>query len=76
MKWASGVAAAVIVLFAAVNMNSSIAYAMSEVPVSWQACKSPDWLKNIRSMKIRIMRKYKVPAVEGLGKPGTAKRFE
>jgi hypothetical protein len=65
LKWTSGVAAAVIVLFAAVNMNSSIAYAMSEVPVVGKL------------VKVLIVREYKInqdkynadiktPAVEGL----------
>jgi hypothetical protein len=65
LKWTSGVVAAVIVLFAAVNMNSSIAYAMSEVPVIGKL------------VKVLIVREYKIdqdkynadiktPAVEGL----------
>jgi hypothetical protein len=65
LKWTSGVAAAVIVLFAAVNMNSSIAYAMSEVPVVGKLVK----VLLVREYKINedmYNAEVKVPAVEGL----------
>lgn len=65
LKWTSGVAAAVIVLFAAVNMNSSIAYAMSEVPIVGKLVK----VLLVREYKINedtYNAEIKVPAVEGL----------
>jgi hypothetical protein len=65
LKWTSGVAAAVIVLFAVVNMNSSIAYAMSEVPVVGKLVK----VLLVREYKINedtYNAEVKVPAVEGL----------
>lgn len=65
LKWTSGVAAAVVVLFAAVNMNSSIAYAMSEVPVVGKLVK----VLMVREYKINedtYNAEIKVPAVEGL----------
>jgi hypothetical protein len=65
LKWTSGVAAAVIVLFAAVNMNSSIAYAMSEVPVVGKLVKVlliKEYIINEDTYNAEV----KVPAVEGL----------
>jgi hypothetical protein len=65
MKWTSGVAAAVIVLFAAVNMNSSIAYAMSEVPVVGKLVKVL-MIKEYKINEDTYNAEIKVPAVEGL----------
>jgi hypothetical protein len=65
LKWISGVAAAVIVLTVSVNMNSSIAYAMSEVPVVGKLVK----VLIVREYKINedtYNAEVKVPAVEGL----------
>lgn len=65
LKWTSGVAAAVIVLFAAVNMNSSIAYAMSEVPVVGKLVKVL-LIKEYKINEDTYNAEVKVPAVEGL----------
>jgi hypothetical protein len=65
LKWTSGVAAALVVLFAAVNMNSSVAYAISEVPVVGKLVK----VLMVREYKINedtYNAEIKVPAVEGL----------
>jgi hypothetical protein len=65
LRWTSGVAAAVIVLFTAVNMNSSIAYAMSEVPVVGKLVK----VLIVREFKIgqdKYNANIKTPAIEGL----------
>jgi hypothetical protein len=65
LKWTSGVAAAVVVLFAAVNMNSSIAYAMSEVPVVGKLVKVL-LIKEYKINEDTYNAEVKVPAVEGL----------
>ncbi|MDF2530762.1 MAG: hypothetical protein K0Q65_343 [Clostridia bacterium] len=65
LKWTSGFAAAVILLFAVVNMNYSIAYAMSEVPVIGSLVK----VLIVREYKIdqdKYNAEIKTPAVEGL----------
>ncbi|MDF2590766.1 MAG: protein of unknown function DUF3298-containing protein [Anaerocolumna sp.] len=69
LKWASGVAAAVIILTVAVNTNSSIAYAMSEVPVVGKLVK----VLMVREYMIKedtYNAEVKVPAVEGLENQG------
>jgi Protein of unknown function (DUF3298) len=65
MKWTSGVAAAMIVLFAAVNMNSSIAYAISEVPVVGKLVKVL-MIKEYKINQDTYNADIKTPAVEGL----------
>jgi hypothetical protein len=65
LKWTSGMVAAIVLLFAVVNMNYSVAYAMSDMPIIG------------RLVKVLIVREYKIdqdeynadiktPAVEGL----------
>ncbi|MDF2519579.1 MAG: anti-sigma factor [Clostridia bacterium] len=65
LKWTSGVAAAVLILFATVNMNSSIAYAMSEVPVVGKLVKVL-MVKEYKINEDTYNAEVKVPAVEGL----------
>jgi Protein of unknown function (DUF3298) len=65
LKWISGVAAAVIVLTVAVNTNSSIAYAMSEVPVVGKLVKVL-MVKEYQIKEDTYNAEVKVPAVEGL----------
>lgn len=65
LKRISGVAAAAILLFAVINMNSSIAYAMSEVPIVGKLVKVL-MVKEYRVQKDTYDANIKVPAVEGL----------
>lgn len=65
LKWASGVAAAVIFLFTLVNLNYSVAYAMSEMPVLGKLVK----VLIVREYKIdqdKYNAEIKTPAVEGM----------
>ncbi len=65
MKLTSGVAAAVIVLFITVNTNSSVAYAMSEVPVFGELVKVL-MIKEYTINQDTYNADIKTPAVEGL----------